>query len=51
MKECKNGFPMEYFLMFKSKNVKIHKRYGTYIFGPLNQEKFIKHTDGKRTIL
>jgi len=49
LKECKDGGPMEETLHGKNKDIKSHHKYGTYIFGPLGQEKIIKHTDGKNT--
>lgn len=48
LKECNNGKPMESYLMNKSKTRKIHDKYGTYIFGPINQRPYIKHLDGRK---
>ena len=50
MKECNDGKPMEYFLLLKSKNEKIHKKYGTYLFGPVEDRSYIKHLDGKHSL-
>jgi hypothetical protein len=49
MKECPDGYPMERILHSKNKNEEIHKKYGTYLFGQLNQPQVIKHTDGRNT--
>ena len=50
MKECSNRTFMESQLHGKCKNAKLHKKYGTYIFGELNHPAVIKHTDGQRSI-
>jgi hypothetical protein len=49
LKKCSDGKPMEHFLIRKSKNKKIHKKYGTYIFGKLNEDPYILHTDGRKS--
>ena len=49
MKECPDGCAMEHILHGKNKNEKMHKKYGTYLFGELNHPQVIKHTDGKHT--
>jgi hypothetical protein len=48
LKECKDGEPMEKYLIKKSINKIIHQRYGTYIFGNLNEEPYIYHSDGRQ---
>jgi hypothetical protein len=50
LKQCEDGKPMEKQLHKKTTNEKIHNIYGTYLFGGLNQPKFIKHTDGRKLI-
>ena len=49
LKECDNGGPMEKYLHGKITDIKSHEKYGTYLFGPLEQKRFIKHTDGRKT--
>jgi len=49
MKKCKDGQPMEEFLLLKCKNEKAHLQFGTYLFGPVEERSFIKHLDGKKT--
>ena len=49
MKECPDGLPMEKKLHGKNKNEELHKKYGTYLFGELNYQQIIKHTDGQGT--
>jgi hypothetical protein len=49
MKECRDGNFMENKLQGKIKDEKIHKKYGTYLFGELNHPQVIKHTDGRRS--
>ena len=49
MKECSDGKPMEQFLLLKSKNEKAHSKYGTYLFGPVEDRAYIKHLDGKNS--
>lgn len=48
MKICKNGKPMEQFLLTKSKNEKIHEKFGTYLFGPIEDRAYIRDLDGRR---
>ena len=48
LKECKKNIFMEKFFQGKIKNIKIHDKYGTYLFGPLNYKPMIKHLDGRR---
>jgi len=38
---------MEEYLIKKSKNQKIHQKYDTYIFGNLNEEAHIYHSDAR----
>jgi len=47
MKECQDGYAMEKILNGRSTNVNEHNKYGTYLFGPLNHHKMIKHTNGR----
>jgi len=47
LKECKDGSFMEKDIYQKITDEKIHSKYGTYIFGPLNQPAFISHLDGR----
>lgn len=47
LKECKNGKPMESYLLKKSTTEERHDKYGTYIFGPLDHPPMIKHTNGR----
>lgn len=49
LKECDNGGPMEKILHGKITDIESHEKYGTYLFGPLEQKRFIKHTDGRKT--
>jgi len=49
MKECPDGCFMERILHGKNKNEEIHNKYGTYLFGKLNDHLIIKHTDGRNT--
>lgn len=48
MKECKNAKFMEHILIDKIKNEEIHKKYGTYLFGPLDEPAYISHTDARK---
>ena len=48
LKECKDGKPMEYYLIKKSTTEEIHNHYGTYIFDEINKPSYIKHIDGRR---
>jgi len=48
LRQCEDGKPMEKQLHKKTTNEEIHNIYGTYLFGGLNQPKFIKHTDGRK---
>jgi GTP:adenosylcobinamide-phosphate guanylyltransferase len=50
LKECDDGKPMELYLIKKSQTEDIHNKYGTYIFGELNNPRMIKHTDGRKSI-
>ena len=47
MNECSDGKFMEVQLHGKNKNEEIHKKYGTYLFGELNNPQVIKHTNGR----
>ena len=47
LKQCKDGGFMEQYLIKRSTNEKIHKIYGTYLFGKLNEPAYITHIDGK----
>lgn len=49
MKECPDGCAMEQKLHTKIKDEETHKKYGTYLFGGLNNQAIIKHTDGRRS--
>lgn len=46
LKECNDGTYISKCVDRKSTTAKIHKKYGTYIFGPINEPAFIYHTDG-----
>ena len=48
--ECNDGSAMEHNYKKKIRTEEIHNKYGTYIFGPLNQGPVIEHTDGRFTI-
>jgi hypothetical protein len=48
LNECKDGSFMEHRLIDKSKTEEIHKKYGTYIFGPLDEPAYITHTDARK---
>jgi len=50
LKECQDGRPMESYLISKSKTEDIHSKYGTYIFGPINEPAYIKHIDGRNNM-
>jgi hypothetical protein len=50
LKECNDGRPMERYLIKKSMTEEIHNKYGTYIFGALNNPPMIKHTNGRTSI-
>jgi len=50
MTECRDGKAMEHFLLMKSKNEKIHEKYGTYLFGPVEDRSYINHLDGRREL-
>lgn len=50
LKECNDGRPMEAFLISKSKTEEIHNKYGTYIFGKLNEPGYVKHIDGRNNL-
>jgi hypothetical protein len=49
LNECRDRKPMEKQLNKKIFNEKTHNKYGTYIYGNLNDSKAINHIDGKRT--
>jgi hypothetical protein len=48
LKECNDGNFMEIYLIKRSTNEEIHKIYGTYLFGKLNEPAYIRHIDGKK---
>ena len=48
LKECPDKTPMEKTLWNKPMHAETHKKYGTYIFGALNESKVINHTDGRK---
>lgn len=50
LSECKNGKPMESYLIKKSKTEDIHNRYGTYLFDEINKPAYIKHIDGRNNL-
>ena len=50
LKECEDGSFMETKLWNKPRNIKNHKKYGTYIFDEVNSEAYIKHIDGKNNL-
>lgn len=47
LKECSDGAPMESFIWNKSINEDTHAKYGTYLFGPINEKAYITHIDGR----
>lgn len=47
MNECSDGDFMERQLNGKNINEEIHKKYGTYLFGGLNNPQIIKHIHGR----
>lgn len=49
MKESKDGFAMEHTIHGKIKNQETHNKYGTYLFGKLNYQQVIDHSDGRNT--
>ncbi len=49
MKVCKDGRPMEKYLLLKTKNEKDHLITGTYLFGPVEDKSYIKHLDGRNS--
>ena len=49
MKECPDGAFMEQKLQGKITNTWRHDKYGTYLFGELEHEPMIKHTDGRNS--
>jgi len=49
MKECSDGGFMEGTLQGKNEDENSHKKYGTYIFGGLEHEQMIEHTDGRNS--
>ena len=49
LKECPDGSFMEHFVHGKSTTEETHAKYGTYIFGKLNESAYITHTDGRNT--
>ena len=50
LKECKDGKPMESYLIEKSTTEEIHNHYGTYIFDEIDKPAYIKHIDGANNI-
>jgi hypothetical protein len=50
LKECDDGKFMESYLITKSQTEEIHNKYGTYIFGKLNEPAYIKHIDGRNNL-
>ena len=49
MKECPDGCAMEKKLKSQARGPKWHKKFGTYMFGEVNNPAVIKHTDGRRS--
>jgi len=47
LKESPDGTAMETVEMGKSFDEESHKKYGTYIFGKVNEKAYIRHTDGR----
>ena len=47
MKECPDKTFMEGYLYFKIKDEESHEKYGTYLFGPLDEPPYTGHTDGR----
>ena len=47
LKECKDGTFMESQLHGRSLNELTHQKYGTYIFGGLDEPAFIRHLNGR----
>lgn len=47
LKECKDGSFMENYLQGKITNLSKHKKYGTFLFGEFNEEKYIQDLDGR----
>ena len=47
LKECSDGTFMENTLQGKITDETAHKKYGTYLFGPINHPEYITHTDGR----
>lgn len=50
LKECSDGKYMEQYLFNKSQTEAIHNKYGTYIFGKINESPYIFHIDGRKNI-
>jgi hypothetical protein len=50
LKECKDGNFMENYLEGKITNLLEHKKYGTFLFGKLNEGPYIKHLDGRNNL-
>lgn len=50
LKECSDGTFMENYLIKRSVNEDIHSKYGTYLFGKLNEDAYINHTDARKNI-
>ena len=48
IKKCRDGCFMELEVGLSLKTIKEQKYYGTYIFGSINENPYIKHTDGRR---
>lgn len=49
MKECPDGTFMEGHLYWKIHNEESHEKYGTYLFGPLDEPPYTGHSDGRFT--
>jgi len=47
LKECCDGTFMEAILHGKIIDENTHKKYGTYLFGPLNHKQIIHHSNGR----
>ena len=51
LKECKDGMPMEHYLIRKSQTEDIHNKYGTYILDEINKPAYIKHIDARKNLI
>ena len=49
MPECFDGKPMELHFYNRITTPEVHKKYGTFIFGPLGQSAMVSHLDGRRS--